>query len=565
MVSIARRVAAVYIPWSFFDTSDLNTLMPMEAVSSDVEEAFIRFMASITEAPAQQGTHSGPLPTDPPASASGFTYSLATEHAPPPVALNQPALQPLLPSPSGAQSTELIPESSFPLPHGIEAYALANRSVAVEDFRGYLADLTGIFPLYAPKSLMNHLCPVAKMHEEGAQRTNTDVYLFINVHFTSIVRYILPHLEEYFVHSGLMLSSDKRRVIYTSQSKILLRDEVFLDETYHLWQHLLFVPIGRPNTFLLEPLPAAVTFGQWSAWLGRLADDLPPITTFYPRWAPKLAICLSACQIAVQCEVLCGQFLHDADLQDMPSQKNLKPRVELQLRRAWDNVCEAFSLPEAETAVRWNDASPMLPLGQDPFLKPLVAMQSEIGRNIRIIIRFIVRAYLVRNRDSPVEFIENTFQLSIANLAAGIVPAVTLEAAEKTMVSPKTGCPFAHPLLFIVVHYLMNRGVLLSQPLPCDPRLPPSVAAFFRKATATQETPAVLISYVATELLAAILRVTCEDPEVAAFPPFSAATMHGIMFDRYTLVMQISRFSSDVKKLARLLMRAYSLKPRMIE
>ena len=77
----------------------------------------------------------------------------------------------------------------------------------------------------------------------------------------------------------------------------------------------------------------------------------------------------------------------------------------------------------------------MRPLGQDPFLKPMLHMQYEIVRNIRIVIHFIASAYLERNRVTPLDFIQETFQLSFSRLAAGIEPAVDLPAAEKTLIS----------------------------------------------------------------------------------------------------------------------------------
>jgi hypothetical protein len=74
-------------------------------------------------------------------------------------------------------------------------------------------------------------------------------------------------------------------------------------------------------------------------------------------------------------------------------------------------------------------------LCQDPFLKPMLQMHDEIVRNIRIIIHFIASKYLKQQKVSPVEFIQDTFQLSIAQLAAGIPPAVDLATAKKTLVS----------------------------------------------------------------------------------------------------------------------------------
>ena len=46
----------------------------------------------------------------------------------------------------------------------------------------------------------------------------------------------------------------------------------------------------------------------------------------------------------------------------------------------------------------------------------------------------------------------------------------------------------------------MNRDLLLTQPLDCDPALPRTVAAFLRRATPTGATPPKIISYVATEV-----------------------------------------------------------------
>ena len=61
------------------------------------------------------------------------------------------------------------------------------------------------------------------------------------------------------------------------QSKILVWNEVLCHETFSLWQHSLFIPLGSPNS--LEPSPAAVTLGQWSAWVSNLANDLPAVSS----------------------------------------------------------------------------------------------------------------------------------------------------------------------------------------------------------------------------------------------------------------------------------------------
>lgn len=102
--------------------------------------------------------------------------------------------------------------------------------------------------------------------------------------------------------------------------------------------------------------------------------------------------------------------------------------------------------------VRWSDASPTRPLGQDPFLKPLLHMQWEIGRNIRVITHFIVSTYFERNRVSAMDFILTEFQLSAANLAAGFAPAVDLPTAEKTLASVSnlwfSSLPYFHPVCF---------------------------------------------------------------------------------------------------------------------
>ena len=147
------------------------------------------------------------------------------------------------------------------------------------------------------------------------------------------------------------------------QSKILVWNEVLCHETFSLWQHSLFIPLGSPNS--LEPSPAAVTLGKWSAWVSNLANDLPAVssqhliifsvryrtaglqvTKFYPWWVPRLAKCLGACQIVVQYEALCGQFLHNGDLLAPPQIFSL-PR-ELHLQRIWEKIHEVFKLPEVE-------------------------------------------------------------------------------------------------------------------------------------------------------------------------------------------------------------------------
>ena len=121
----------------------------------------------------------------------------------------------------------LIPESLFPLPHGIEAYAQAN-SIAVENFRGYVADLCGILPLYVVRiftlppgvakrdrnaapavhgrefiywalasalrsdlsTLHQHFSPIGKLQEEGAQRSTEDSLLYVNVLAASSFKHI---------------------------------------------------------------------------------------------------------------------------------------------------------------------------------------------------------------------------------------------------------------------------------------------------------------------------------------------------------------------------------------
>ncbi|KIK05251.1 hypothetical protein K443DRAFT_3930 [Laccaria amethystina LaAM-08-1] len=47
----------------------------------------------------------------------------------------------------------LILKSLFPLLHGIEAYFQAN-GVITDNFRGYIADLCSILPLYVPRHFM---------------------------------------------------------------------------------------------------------------------------------------------------------------------------------------------------------------------------------------------------------------------------------------------------------------------------------------------------------------------------------------------------------------------------
>ena len=86
------------------------------------------------------------------------------------------------------------------------------------------------------------------------------------------------------------------------------------------------------------------------------------MSTFYPRWLPRLAKLLGACQILIQHDAFCGRFLHDGDLQATPPRNIVPPSRKDRLRKIWVKVQKAFPSPEIEA-------------GKSPCLKSIPLLQ----------------------------------------------------------------------------------------------------------------------------------------------------------------------------------------------